>query len=146
MYPRAKSLGLVIHKDLLLLEHYEGKHSNGEGNYYRPLGGTIEFGERSYMTVNREFKEEIGTEVLNQRYITCLENIYEINGKVGHEIFQIYLVDLKEEWMYDKPYLKVKEGERSSKAYWVPIKKLIYGDEFIYPEGLTQIIRKEVLS
>ncbi|TGB04941.1 NUDIX domain-containing protein [Halobacillus salinus] len=146
MYPRAKSLGLVIHNDLLLLEQYKGKHSNGEGNYYRPLGGTIEFGERSDWTVNREFKEELGIEVIIQRYITCLENIFKINGDVGHEIFQIYLVDLKEEWMYDKPYLEVKEGTRSSKALWVPIRKVLDGNEFIYPEGLTKIIRDYILS
>ena len=41
MYPRSKSVGLVIHKELLLLEKNKDKHSNGAGNYYRCLGGTI---------------------------------------------------------------------------------------------------------
>ncbi|MCP3028718.1 NUDIX domain-containing protein [Halobacillus sp. A5] len=146
MYPRAKSLGLVIKEDLLLLEEFKGKHSNGEGKFFRPLGGTIEFGEQSDITLNREFIEELGTEVLNPRYITCLENIFKVNGEVGHEIFQIYLVDLKEQWMYDKHYLEVKEGSQTSKAFWIPMNKFLHGDEFIYPDGLTQIIRQYLLS
>lgn len=43
--------------------------------FYRPLGGAIEFGERAVQTLIREFREEIGEEVADLRYLTTLENM-----------------------------------------------------------------------
>ena len=44
--------------------------------YYRPIGGTIEFGERGEEAVRREFREEIAAELTEVRYLGTLENIY----------------------------------------------------------------------
>jgi hypothetical protein len=46
MYPRANTLGIIVKDNYLLLEELKGKHSKGIGFYYRPIGGTIELGER----------------------------------------------------------------------------------------------------
>ncbi|PDY45335.1 NUDIX domain-containing protein, partial [Bacillus cereus] len=54
MYPRAKSFGIVIHHNRLLLQEYNIDNET----YYRPLGGSIELGEKSDETVIREFNEE----------------------------------------------------------------------------------------
>ena len=43
--------------------------------FYRPLGGGIEFGERSEETVRRELLEEIHAEVSDLHYLFTLENI-----------------------------------------------------------------------
>jgi 8-oxo-dGTP pyrophosphatase MutT (NUDIX family) len=88
MYPRANSLGLIIKDNNILLEEQEGKHSKGIGYYYRPIGGTIELGERSNETLIREIHEELGVEVVIRRYITCLENIFRVDESIGHEITQ----------------------------------------------------------
>lgn len=69
MFPRANTLGIVIKDSYILLEEKEGKHSKGEGIYYRPIGGTIEFGERSDETLIREFKEELGVDIFIKRYV-----------------------------------------------------------------------------
>jgi NADH pyrophosphatase NudC (nudix superfamily) len=53
----------------------EGHDSTKGQTFYRPLGGTIEFGERGEETVCREFKEEIGAHLLEVRYLGMLENI-----------------------------------------------------------------------
>lgn len=58
MRPRAIALGVVIHDGRILVEEQSGRHSLGTGVYYRPVGGTIEFGEKSADTVVREYRED----------------------------------------------------------------------------------------
>ncbi|TNO96138.1 NUDIX domain-containing protein, partial [Bacillus cereus] len=70
MYPRAKSFGIVIHHNRLLLQEYNIDNET----YYRPLGGSIELGEKSDETVIREFNEELHTEIEIIDYLGCLEN------------------------------------------------------------------------
>lgn len=53
MYPRAKAFGLAIHDSRLLVQEYH----TGDETYYRPLGGSIELGEKSAHTVIREFQK-----------------------------------------------------------------------------------------
>lgn len=142
MYPRAKALGLIIFEGNLLLEEYEGLHSRGTGYYYRPIGGSIEYGERSEETIVREYKEELGVGINIKKYITCLENIFKINGDMGHELFQIYLVEFIDKSLYEKPCLPIEEENRKSYAKWIPIKKLCSGEKILYPNGLVELLKK----
>ncbi|PFG11923.1 NUDIX domain-containing protein [Bacillus sp. es.036] len=66
---KVKALGLLFREQEMLVEAYYGKHSKGSGSYYRPLGGNIEFGEHSKVTVVREYKEELGIEVDVNQYL-----------------------------------------------------------------------------
>lgn len=144
MYPRANTLGLIIKDNHILLEQQEGKHSKGIGFYYRPIGGTIELGERSDEALIREFCEEIGVEVIIKRYITCLENIFKINDNIGHEITQIYLVDFKDKSLYEKEHFTVLEGDTVTYAKWVSKEELLFGNKILYPNGLTDLLRNEL--
>lgn len=67
---RVNVLGLIQRDDQLLLEEKFGNHSKGEGVYYRPIGGTIEFGENSSETLVREFFEELAIEIDIQHCVT----------------------------------------------------------------------------
>ncbi len=58
--------------------------------FYRPIGGSIEYGEYSKAALIREVQEEIGAEIIQQRYIGTIENIFLSNGEQGHEIAFIY--------------------------------------------------------
>lgn len=51
MYPRAKTFGIALHHNRLLVQEYY----TGYDTYYRPLGGSIEQGEKSSNTIIREF-------------------------------------------------------------------------------------------
>lgn len=140
MVPRANALGLLRKDDHILLEEQKGVHSKGIGYFYRPIGGTIELGERSYETLIREYKEELNVEIAIKRYIHCLENIYEINGRIGHEITQIYEVEFKDELLYKKDTFQVVEGSRITQAKWISlgdIESLI-----LYPNGLQELIKQ----
>ncbi|WP_019637994.1 NUDIX hydrolase [Paenibacillus fonticola] len=140
MYPRANTLGLIIKDNHILLEENEGKHSKGIGYYYRPIGGTIELGEKSNETLIREFHEELGIEVIIKRYITCLENIFRIDENIGHEITQIYLVDFKDTKLYNKERFTLVEGEKTTSAKWLKIDEILSGKKILYPNGLTDVL------
>ena len=67
---RAIAICVFRHGDKILAA--EGFDSIKQQTFYRPLGGTIEFGEHSSETVRRELLEELGAEVTNLRYLGTL--------------------------------------------------------------------------
>ncbi|MEK4759565.1 NUDIX hydrolase [Viridibacillus sp. FSL E2-0187] len=142
MYPRANTLGIIIHNNKILLEEQEGKHSKGIGTYYRPIGGTIELGEKSSETIIREYNEEIAVGIEIKRYIACLENIYRIDGNIGHEITQIYLVEFIDQTLYQKESFKVVEGSKTTFAKWISLEEIIDGKKILYPNGLIELLQK----
>ncbi|KGR77421.1 NUDIX hydrolase [Ureibacillus manganicus] len=143
MYPRANTLGLIFKDNFILLEEQEGKHSKGIGYYYRPIGGTIELGEKSDETIIREFYEELGVEIVIKSYISCLENIFYIYENVGHEITQIYLVDFKDKDLYQNEYFIVSEKNKVTRAIWVAKEELLLGNKILYPNGLIDLLIEE---
>ncbi|KPB06276.1 NUDIX hydrolase [Bacillus sp. CHD6a] len=144
MYPRANTLGIIVKDNDILLEEQEGKHSKGIGSYYRPIGGTIEFGERSNETLVREFTEELGVDVVIKRYISCIENIFTFDENLGHEITQIYLVEFKDRNLYHKEYFTVSEGNEITYAKWIDKDEIFSGEKVLYPNGLTELLKKEI--
>jgi 8-oxo-dGTP pyrophosphatase MutT (NUDIX family) len=144
MYPRANTLGIIVKDNYLLLEEQKGKHSKGIGFYYRPIGGTIELGERSNQTLVREFSEELGVEIIVRRYISCIENIFKIDENIGHEITQIYFVDFKDRNLYQKEHFTVTEGNKITRAKWVSKEEIFSGEKVLYPDGLPELLKQEI--
>lgn len=142
MYSRANTLGLIIRNNEILLEEKEGKHSKGTGKFYRPIGGTIELGEKSSETIIREYSEEIAVDVKIKRYIACLENIFRIDGDIGHEITQIYLLEFIDRTLYQKEIFKVVEGNKTTFARWIPLEDIMTGKKVLFPDGLTELLQK----
>jgi ADP-ribose pyrophosphatase YjhB (NUDIX family) len=58
--------------------------------YHRLIGGNVELGESHRDTIRREVNEELGAEIVDLTFLTTIENIFEMNGVVGHEIVFIY--------------------------------------------------------
>ncbi|MCH7321499.1 NUDIX domain-containing protein [Solibacillus sp. MA9] len=144
MYPKAKTLGIIMRNNKILLEEQEGKHSKGTGIYYRPIGGTIELGEKSSDTIKREYIEEIAVDIEIKRYMGCLENIFRIDGNLGHEIIQIYLVDFIDQNLYRKENFKVVEGRKTTFTKWVSLEEIIDGKKILFPNGLTELLQKNI--
>lgn len=138
--PRANTLGIIYKDGRILVQKLSGKHSKGEGIFYRPLGGTIELGETSIDALRREFMEEAGAEINIVDYIACMENIYSINGITRHELTQLYEAELVNKSLYEKESIPVNENGRKSEAKWMPAISFIEKREILFPSGLENYL------
>ncbi len=109
--------------------------------FVRPLGGAIEFGERSRDAVRREFREELGTEIDVGERIWVTESIFEWNGQPGHEVVFVYDVRFLDDRMYEGDTVEGLEGDTPFEACWVTLDALSSGEVPLYPEGLLEILR-----
>lgn len=139
MYPRAKAFGIAIHHGRLLVQEYH----TGDETYYRPLGGSIELGEKSAHTVIREFQEELHTEVEITNYLGCLENIFHLDGEIGHEIIQLYSLRLLDMSLYEMEKMNIHDEQTVSYAKWIPITAFIQKEKVLYPDGILNYIQKK---
>lgn len=126
------------HGDRILVA--EGRDHRKKQTFYRPLGGTIEFGERGEETVRREFREEIAAELTDMHYLGMLENIFTYEGRRGHEVVLVYdglLTDLS---LYEKPLLQGDEMGHPFKALWKRLDDFGPGKPPVYPDGLLKLL------
>ncbi|MFB5251161.1 NUDIX hydrolase [Bacillus mycoides] len=139
MYPRAKAFGIAIHHDRLLVQEYNME----DEIFYRPLGGSIELGEKSTDTVIREFTEELHTEIEVIDYLGCLENIFYSGKEIGHEIIQLYSVRLLDISLYEMEILNIKDEQTASYAKWIPLTAFIQKEKILYPDQILKYIQKK---
>ncbi len=118
----------------------EGHDSKKGQTFYRPLGGTIEFGETGAEAVRREFREELGTELAGVRYLGTLENIFTYEGAAGHEIVLVYDGTLAETGLYKKEALQGDEFGQKFKAVWKRLDEFGPGKPPVYPDGLLELL------
>jgi ADP-ribose pyrophosphatase YjhB (NUDIX family) len=64
--------------------------SENPHGYHRLIGGSVEFGETHRQTIEREVDEELGATIQNLTLLTIVENIFRIDGILGHEIVFVY--------------------------------------------------------
>jgi 8-oxo-dGTP pyrophosphatase MutT (NUDIX family) len=130
------------HKDRILVA--EGHDPVKKQTFYRPLGGGIEFGERSDHTVRRELLEEINAEVGELWYLGALENIFVFNGAPGHEIVMVYDGLLKDSGLYDLGVIKGEETEigESFQAVWKSLDEFGAEKSILYPTGLLEMLKQ----
>jgi ADP-ribose pyrophosphatase YjhB (NUDIX family) len=58
--------------------------------FHRLIGGSVELGERHVDTIRREVDEELGATIRDLAFLTAAENIFTIDGVLGHEIVFLY--------------------------------------------------------
>lgn len=118
----------------------EGRDSKKNQTFYRPLGGTIEFGESGAEAVRREFQEEIGAELTGIEYLGTLENIFVYEGRHGHEIALIYDARLADTSLYQKEVIPANEFGQPFKAVWKRLEEFGPGKAPVYPDGLLELL------
>lgn len=117
---KVKSLCLIEKNNKILVA--EGYDHIKNDYYYRPLGGTMEFGERSIHTVKRESLEELNAEVIDLRFFCLTENIFEVDGKLGHEIVFVYKGTFSDESLYLQDELTgIKSNGIQFRCLWLDI-------------------------
>jgi 8-oxo-dGTP pyrophosphatase MutT (NUDIX family) len=135
---RSIVLGIIWRGDeLLVFENYD--HVKDE-TYYRPLGGGIEFGERSQEALQREFREELDVELADVHYLAALENIFTCNGQPGHEIVLLYEASLGDPSFYEREVFEVHEEVETLPVRWMSLRKFQVENLPLYPDGLLELL------
>ena len=75
--------------------------------------------------------EELGFEPVNIRYMKTVENIFEFNGKKGHEIVLVYQASLPESVCKEEKFYMQEEIMKEKYAEFVEI-----DGNLIYPEDI----------
>ena len=132
---RTIAIALIRRDDRVLMA--EGFDAIKQMFFYRALGGGVEFGESSWIGLVREFQEELSTEIVNPKYLGCLENIFECHGNPGHEVVFVYECEFSDRSLYEPDELVFVEGDRKSLAKWVKISDLRSGDMWLVPEAFA---------
>lgn len=58
--------------------------------YHRLIGGGVELGETTRDAIQREVHEELGATVRDLRFLATVENIFRLDGVLGHEVVFVY--------------------------------------------------------
>jgi len=131
----------VFRKDSSVLVA-EGYDKTKDEIFYRPLGGTIEFGEHGRETVARELHEEIGAEVANVQYLGTIENIFVYEGRPGHEIVLLFEGEFVEQSFYENKRLKGLDTSGGIEVVWKPLDCFLKKEAGLYPDGLLSLLTR----
>lgn len=106
-----------------------------KGNdFYRVLGGTLNFGEITKDGVRREIREELNCEIENLKLVDVIENIFTYEDKSGHEIVFLYKGELANRDLYNQNPIHITEDGYEFDAEWIPISDVLEKKVILYPE------------
>ena len=114
--------------------------ARGEG-FLRPLGGTVEFGERAADAIRREVREELRAEITDPVQLGVLENVFTYEGQPGHEIVFVFDAQFSDPRLNQKDSLPIhEEGIWDGPARWVDVDGGLPFD--LFPDGLATLLEK----
>jgi len=135
---RPIAVGVVRRGDELLLMAV--RTDDGAIAGWRPLGGTIEFGERAADALKREFVEELGAAIAEPRLLSVIENLYIHNGTAGHEIMFVFTAQPIDHKFLQTESFAFDDGGMRNEVRWVPMARFRTGEERLFPPGLLEQI------
>jgi len=120
----------------------EASDSIRREEFYRAIGGGIEFGEPAEAALRREFEEELGVSLESVQLLGVLENLFEYEQVAAHEIVHVFAVASKDLDLIpiDAELNVLDEG---SPAGW---KRLSTIDRPLYPAGALQMVLNQALT
>lgn len=139
---RPIALGIIRRDGHLLVQH--GMNVETGGQFFRPPGGAIEFGERAVDALRREFIEELQAELDDVQLLTVLENPFSYNGSDYHEIVFVFEARFTDVRLYRLEEFTIRETSTRAAASWKRIDALGGIDAPLYPTGLLQILQQAV--
>lgn len=143
--------GLVVRSDVgvkalaVILDPARRRHlvfraRNQAGREFsRPLGGTVELGERTDDAVVREIREELDATFVPEAQLGVVENIFELDGELGHEIDFLYVGSIEEPDIVPDGGRAFADGGSPGWAEWRPINDPP-PDVALYPTGLQELL------
>ena len=133
-------IAMIWRGDEFLVGEFEDL--NGNGYFYRPLGGGVEFGEPAADALRREVAEELNSDIADIQYLTTLENIFTYAGRQGHQIVLLYQCRLLNEAMYARERVEYDDNGVSLYAVWKPLSFFDNGGPPLYPDGLLEFLHE----
>lgn len=127
-----RPLGIAVIRKGNKVLALKGYDSNKDAYFYRLPGGGIHFCETAKDTVVRELKEEIGVDIQVIKPLPAVENIFEFEGNIGHELIFPFECRLPDSLSEQDTFPMIEpQLEKSSMEY------VSLDSEFpIYPEGV----------
>ena len=113
-----------------------------QDRFCRPVGGGIEYGERSDAAIVREVREELGVEIERIELVGVLENIFTCEGEPGHEVVFVYNAEFVDKSVYDLGIFPGYEhGNRSHfTAHWKSLEQIEREGLRLVPDGLAALL------
>ncbi|KMK77524.1 NUDIX hydrolase [Alkalihalobacillus pseudalcaliphilus] len=138
-YIRPISIGIFRKQDTILV--FQGFDAKKQSYYYRPIGGGIEYGEKSVNTLKRELLEELGADITNIHLLGVVENIFTDNENLGHEIVFVHEATFVEHSFYEKTSLRgYQDDGEPFLLYWKSMSDFKNGKLRLVPDGLTDLL------
>ncbi|MFC7235923.1 NUDIX domain-containing protein [Halosegnis marinus] len=136
---RPQVLGVPRRGDELLVEYYD----EADEQFYRPLGGGIEFGEPSDEAVVREFAEELDAVVAAGEVLGTMENRFRWADEPFHQLVVVRAVSFRDGTRYERERFTVTESDGSRRpATWERLDS--FGDgKRLLPAGIERLLRGE---
>ncbi|GMK37600.1 hypothetical protein PCCS19_06540 [Paenibacillus sp. CCS19] len=114
---------------------------------FRPIGGTIEYGEDSKSAVIREVKEEINVDIIEPQMIGVIEHIFSWYGEIGHEFVFIYEAGFSRTDDYNTNEFEGIEGNKKFAAVWKNLVDLKENPQYkLVPDGLYEMLTCDRVS
>ena len=107
---------------------------------WRPVGGTIEFGERAADALKREFLEKLGLVIDDPTLLSVMENLYTYNDAVGHEIVLVFETKLVDAAQYDRETFSFGDGGNRNEVRWVALSRFVRREAVLFPVGLLDVL------
>lgn len=120
---------------------FEAHDETRDLTFYRPLGRGIEFGERSEDAVRRELREELDAELLDVRFLTVTESVFELRGHPEHEIVFVFEATLVDTELYERDTFVVSEESGPLPGMWRRLDSFDMTSAPLYPQGLLELLQ-----
>ncbi len=134
--------GIVIKNGKILVVDMD------DSGFYCLPGGYVELGETTEEAVQRELREETGSEVKVKKYLGVLEN-YFINkyGRKMHEISFYYLLEFVDSNIQTEDFMRIENDKGyhiKLNFYWIDLDAI--DPNMVKPEVLVPYLQKEELE
>ena len=111
----------------------EGRDPSDGRVFQRPLGGAVEFGERSDVAVEREFMEEMGLSLRTTGLLGVVESLFRYEGQDSHEIVFLHAGEFADPAIYEMDRLTRLDGV-DAVILWRPADA---SEPMLVPQGIA---------
>ena len=113
-------IGVIVHiedNNGKILLQQRGVKSRDENGLYEDVGGSVENSDQNFKSaIIREMKEEMGLDTEYVRPFSFIENFFEMDGKLYHELLVTHELKFKDESIFNKKLIMPIEEEKKGKT------------------------------